>query len=110
MGVITLKIDDRLERRLRRRVGQRGAARGALARGVEEALSQWLGEADEDPRVYVASMGGKRLAEASSLAGLADELKRRKVDPRDVVIESVPPPPASVRMGLRLTARGGASS
>jgi len=102
MGVITLKIDDELERRLRRRVGETGAARGALSKGVEEALSQWLGGVQEEQRSFVAKKGGKKLEEDASLAGLAEKLRRRNVDPRDVVVESIPGPSPVVRMGLRM--------
>jgi hypothetical protein len=100
MGIITLKIDDELERRLRRRVGERGAARGALSKGVEEALARWLGERREEERTFIALKDGEKLDEDSSLDGLAEKLRTRGVDPREVVIESVPPPPPTVRMGL----------
>ncbi|MDG6929543.1 MAG: hypothetical protein JRN29_05855 [Nitrososphaerota archaeon] len=102
MGVITLKIDDELERLLRRRVGQKGASRGALSKGVEEALGQWLGvERRHEARVFVALRGDAKVCEDATLAGLAEKLRKMNVDPRAVVIESVPPPPPVVRMGLR---------
>lgn len=101
MGVLTLKIDDDIERRLRRRVGQKGAARGALSKGVEEALVKWLGEAKKEERTFVAAKGGMRVAEDATLEGLAQKLKAENLDPRDVVIQSIPPPPSVVRMGLR---------
>ena len=88
MGIVTLKIDDDLERRLRRRVGESGAARGALSKGVEEALKLWLGQSAEEKRTFVALKGGRRVAEAGALEVLAENLRSKGVDPRDVVIES----------------------
>lgn len=103
MGVITLKIDDDLEKRLRRRVGEKGAARGALSAGVEEALSMWLGPRKKETRYFVAKRRGTLVAEDATLDGLAAKLRDQQLGPGDVTIESVPPVPATVRMGVRIT-------
>ena len=118
MGVITLKLDDSIEERLRRKVGrEQGAARGTLSAGVEQALKLWLGDETNNPetsqsrassaRSYIAknAKSEKVIAEAPSLEILATRIRELGMDPRSVIIESVPPPARIVRMGLRTTKR-----
>ncbi len=105
MGVITLKIEDELERKLRARVGQiHGAKRGSISASVEEAIRTWLLKASavkQEPRLFVAIKQNKQVAEGHNLAALSKKLAQLKVDPRDVTIETRPPSPLSERMGLR---------
>ena len=46
MGILTIKIDDELERKLRREIARRsgGYRKGDLKRCVEEAVRLWLGK------------------------------------------------------------------
>ena len=63
----------------------------------------WLGIAASGKarrEVYVAKKDGVKVAEAPTMRELAQRLKVAHTDPRDVLIESVPPPPPTVRMGL----------
>jgi len=105
LGVITLKIDDELERKLRAKAGRLyGANKGTISASVEEALKAWLegGKVEGgERRLYVAKRDGTKVAEAPSLRELAQKLKTTGTDPRDVVIESLPPIRSTQRMGLR---------
>ena len=49
----------------------------------------------------MAKRDGTKVAEAPSLRELAQKLKMTGTDPRDVVIESLPPIRSTQRMGLR---------
>lgn len=112
MGVITLKIDGDLEERLRKRVGRtRGAERGAISQSVEQAIRLWLkapqdmeSKQKDDPILYIAKKDNKKLAEANSLASLSFKLKEAHIDPRDVIVESIPKVPSERKTGLRTTA------
>lgn len=109
MGVITLKLNDVLERKLRERASRLyGLARGSLSRAVEDALAIWL-EASAShtwktvPARYVALRGRRAILEASSLEELAKALKKAGIDPRDVEIRSSEPVPVVEKLGLRVT-------
>lgn len=104
MGVITLKIDDELERELRRRAGKvHGAAKGAISQSVEEALKVWLAlpTSAAETRTFVGYNEGKRIAEATDLKTLAGELRAKGVDPRRAEIRTEPSDPTVTKMGLR---------
>jgi hypothetical protein len=109
LGVITLKLDDTIERRLRQTAAHLyGLTRGALSRAVEDALTSWLrsGPLIEDTRVrYSAFLRGKSVLEAPSLRELAKGLKKARIDPRDVEIRSTPAAPSVERLGLRVSHR-----
>ncbi len=124
MGVITLKIDDDIEDKLRRKVGRdRGVARGAISSSVEEAITAWLQEdyASEQTqtrrssyqprpavrRYYIAKKGDndETLAEANTLETLSTKIRELGINPRSIIIESVPSSPPTRRMGLRITGR-----
>src|SRR5579884_3596136 len=92
MGIVTLKIDDELEKKLRMKVGQRGISRGALSEGVEEALRLWLGINNEEHRTYYALLKGKEVARADTLDNLAKKLKELGLDTREVIVRSSPAP------------------
>jgi hypothetical protein len=112
MGVITLKIDEDLEEKLRKRVGRtRGAERGAISQSVEQAIRLWLkappdmeSKQRDDAMLYIAKKNSKKVAEANSLASLSFKLKEVHIDPRDVIVESIPKVPSERKMGLRTTA------
>ena len=121
MGVITLKIDDDIEDKLRRKVGRdRGASRGALSSSVEDAISAWLqeGQTSENQtqrirshanvqRFYLAKEGKNEevIARANTLETLSAKIRELGIDPRLVIIESIPPSPLTRKMGLRITGR-----
>ncbi len=104
MGVITLTIDDDLESRFRRKVSRMfGAGRGTLGKAVEESIRLWL-EAPPEKRgekiVYWAELDGKKVAEDTSLVGLADGLHKIGLDPRDVILRSSEPQPKERHLGF----------
>jgi hypothetical protein len=105
LGVITLKIDDEVERKLRAKAGRLyGASKGTISASVEDALRTWLGEKKangSEGRLFVARRDGAKVAEAPTLMELAQKLKMAHTDPRDVLIESLPPVQNTRRMGLR---------
>jgi len=111
LGVVTLKLDDVLERRLRERAAQLyGLTRGSLSRAVEDALTTWLRSGPSlnqqgHPLRYSAFRGGRSLLEAPSLRELARRLKKAGIDPRDVEIRSSAKPPSVERLGLRVSHR-----
>jgi hypothetical protein len=109
LGVITLKLDDAIERRLRQRAAHiYGLTRGALSRAVEDALTSWLPPASSIERTrvrYFAYLRGKSVLEAPSVRELAEELKRAEIDPRNVEIRSRPPAPSVEKLGLRVRNR-----
>jgi hypothetical protein len=106
MGIVTLKIDDELEKKLRMKVGQRGISRGALSEGVEEALRLWLGINNEEHRTYYALLKGKEVARADTLDNLAKKLKELGLDTREVIVRSSPAPRDKFEMGFRYKERG----
>jgi hypothetical protein len=106
MGIMTIKIDDELERTLRRKASlTRGLARGSISKSIEDAIRLWLatgsGEDTTPSRLFVAVKDGERVAEAETLEKLGRHLRDMGLDPREVVIESVPEGPRVERMGLR---------
>ncbi len=105
MGVITLKIDDKIEQRLRRKAGEtHGAAKGAISKSVEEALTLWLSAPRAErlaSRKFIAMIDGKKVAEANNLSLLARTLRESGIDPRSVEIRTIPTEPDLVRLGLR---------
>ena len=111
MGVVTLKLDDTLERKLRERAARvYGLARGSLSRAVEDAVAIWLQSDTLGPRKaaaagYKAFRGRTVVLEARSLTELAEGLKKLGINPRDVEIRSAEPVPAVEKLGLRVTGR-----
>jgi hypothetical protein len=111
LGVITLKLDDTVERRLRERAADLyGLARGSLSRAVEDALTAWFRSGSSPIEHgtlvrYFAFRAGKSLLEASSLKQLAKGLKKAGIDPRDVEIRSSLQAPSVEKLGLRVSQR-----
>ena len=111
MGVVTLKLDDTLERKLRERAARvYGLARGSLSRAVDDAVAIWLQSDTSGPRKtaaarYKAFRGRTVVLEARSLTELAEGLKKLGINPRDVEIRSTEPVPAVEKLGLRVTSR-----
>ena len=111
MGVVTLKLDDALEKKLRERASRvYGLARGSLSRAVEDALTMWLqSDASRSHEATVTKYEAFRdralVLEAQSLRELADGLKKLGINPRDVEIRSSEPVPAAQKLGLRVTGR-----
>jgi len=111
MGVITLKLDDALEKKLRESASRvYGLARGSLSRAVEDALTMWLqSDASRPHRAvatkYKAFRGRAVVVEAQSLTELARGLKELGINPRDVEVRSSEPVPAVEKLGLRVAGR-----
>lgn len=111
MGIITISIDDELERQVRNRISAIGGfSKGALSRVFEEALRIWLSRRPidhmvEPPRRFRAVRGKRVLAEASTLKELANELTKLRIDPRGVLILSSTQVKGARRLGMRTTAR-----
>lgn len=111
MGVVTLTLDDTLERKLRERASRvYGLARGSLSRAVEDALAMWLQSDASRPNEAVATKyeafrDRTVVVEAQSLRELAGRLKRLGIDPRDVEIRSSEPLPTVEKLGLRVASR-----
>jgi hypothetical protein len=111
VGVITLKLDDTLERKLRARAARvYGLARGSLSRAVEDALAIWLQSDTSAPEKtaaasYKAFRGRTVVLEARSLMELAEGLKKLGINPRNVEIRSKEPVPSVEKLGLRVTGR-----
>ncbi len=111
MGVITLKLDDILERKLREKAFQiYGLARGSLSRAVENAISVWLTSATPATKLgrpvrYFALRGRRSVLEAASLTELAGKLEKAGIDPRDVEIRSSLPVSKVEKLGLRVASR-----
>ncbi len=107
MGVITLKLDDEIERKLRKRAAEvKGAARGTLSESVEEAIMLWLEQRNvnkRNGRTYRASIGGRKVAEARSLDELSSILRKAGIAPRDVIVQELPTAAEEVRLGFRTT-------
>lgn len=108
MGVITVKVDDEVEERFRKKIAEvHGLARGSLSKAVGEAMRLWI-EASSHARresgvVFSAYQGRKRVAQAASLKVLAQTLRERGVDPREVSIRSSSPTRKVERLGLRVS-------
>lgn len=110
--MVTLKLNDELERKLRERASRVfGLTRGALSRAVEDALVLWLRSEpsphtqESRPVRYVALRNRRPVLEASSLRELAERLKKARIDARDVEIRSSRPVPAVEKLGLRVVRR-----
>ncbi len=107
MGVITVKIDDELERMFRARAYELyGLSRGTLSKAFEAALSLWIRSTiPEESRgvTFSAYRGDEKLAEGSSLKALADRLREMRVDPREIQIVSSRPLREAERLGMRTT-------
>lgn len=104
MGIITLRIDDELERKLRLKAADKGLVRGNLSKSVEKAIEAWLRSESPAPGkglTFTAHEGGKEVAREPSLKELSAKLKSKGIDPRQVQIHSSHPPEPVVRLGLR---------
>jgi len=104
MGTITVVLPDDLIERLRAYMRRRGAKKGDLSRFVSAAVERALQEVEEE-RVFVALLGGKEVARASSLRELAESLRKSGVDPAEVRVKMIPPPPPMARAGARVIER-----
>lgn len=111
MGIITLSIDDELERQVRERISQtRGFSKGALSDVFEEAIRVWLSGRPSNPGREMGSrfravLDKKVIAEALTLNELSKKLKESKIDPRDVQILSSAKRDETRRLGMRTFGR-----
>ena len=113
MGILTLSIDDELERQVRDRISRtRGFSKGALSDVFEEAIRLWLsGVASspgrEDGHRFKAVRANRMIAEAPTLKELSEKLKESNIDPRDVQILSSAHRNETRRLGMRIVGRRG---
>ena len=101
---VTFSLPEETVKRLReaaRRTG--GPKKGAISELVDAALKEHLQEVEARSvrQEFRASRGDLVVARAGSLRELASLLEKRGINPRDVLIESSIPLPASTKTGLR---------
>ena len=101
---ITFSLPEDTVKRLRKTAlaqskGKKGAISGLVDAAIREHLSSV--EAAGSGEEFRAERDGKVLAAAGSLRELAAELKRLRVDPRDVVVLGSARHEPLVRTGLR---------
>lgn len=107
MGILTLSIDDELERQVRDRISRtRGFSKGALSDVFEEAIRLWLSgrqsnSGSEMGRRFRAMRDKKVIAEAPTLKELSKKLKGSNIDPRDIQILSSAQSNETRRLGMR---------
>jgi hypothetical protein len=100
---VTFSLPEETVKRLRRAAAMIGKGRkGAISELVGAAINEHLSDIEPAPsQQFRATKDGRVIASAPTLKKLADELKGRKLDPRDFVIESSSPLEPLVRTGLR---------
>lgn len=100
---VTFSLPEDTVKRLRKAAAIIGKGRkGAISELVDAAINEHLSDIEPGPaQEFRATKDGRVIASASTLRELANELKRRKLDPRDFVIESSVPLEPLVRTGLR---------
>jgi len=102
MGVITVKLSDRVEKLLREAAFRKyGGVKGSLSKIIEEALLEWLSKRKESARVYRVIFEGKVLIESRSLDEISSFLRERNIDVRRVRIITIPVK-SEYRVGPRL--------
>ena len=101
---VTFSLPEDTLKRLRRAAKEVGGGRkGAISEIVEAAIREHLREVEATTarEEFRALQDENVVARAPSLKGLASELKRLRLDPREVLIVSSAPLEPSVRTGLR---------
>ena len=101
---VTFSLPEDTVKRLRKVALRRGKGhRGAISELVNVAIQEHLAEVEsrDVKEEFRAAREGRVLARASSLRELAAELRRLRLDPRDVKIESSTPLEPTVRTGIR---------
>ena len=100
---VTFSLPEDTVKRLRKAAAVAGRGRkGAISELVDAAINEHLSDIQTAPPLrFCATKDGKVIVSAPTLMELANELKRRKLDPRDFIIESSAPLEPLVRTGLR---------
>ncbi len=100
---VTFSLPDETVKRLRETARRTGRSKGAISELVDAALREHLQEVEarRTHQEFRATRGGIVVARAGSLRELASLLDKRGISPRDVLIESSIPLPASTKTGLR---------
>ena len=100
---VTFSLPEDTVKRLRKAAAVVGRGRkGAISELVDAAINEHLSDIETaPPPQFRATRDGKMIVSAPTLRELANELKRRKLDPRDFVIESSATLEPLVRTGLR---------
>lgn len=103
MGTLTIVISDDVEKKLREVVSRYGSGKGSLSRIVEDALRNHLSLLEKKPkRIFRAYKGDSLVSEAESLDELANMLKEKGIDARNVKIVSSELIKSEVRSGYRI--------
>jgi len=100
---VTFSLPEDTVKRLRKAAAVVGKGRkGAISELVDAAINEHLSDIGAAPHPqFRATKDGTVVVSAPTLRDLASELKKRKLDPRDFVIESSVPVEPLVRTGLR---------
>ena len=100
---VTFSLPEETVKKLREVARRAGGKRGAISDLVDAALKEHLQEVEAKSlsQEFRASRGDLVVARAASLRELASLLEKRGISPRDVLIESSIPLPASTKTGLR---------
>jgi hypothetical protein len=100
---VTFSLPEETVKKLREVARRTGGKKGAISELVGAALKEHLQEVESRNRhqEFRAMRGNRVLAKAGSLRELASLLEKRGISPREVLIVSSSPLPASVRTGLR---------
>jgi hypothetical protein len=101
---VTFSLPEDTVKKLRNAAASHGKRRkGAISELVDAAILEHLDTVESSiaRQVFEATKDGRVLASAQSLRGLAAELKKLGLDPREVMVESSTPLRPLVRSGLR---------
>ncbi len=105
MGLITVSLNDEVERTLRKLAREMyGNKKGALSKVIETAIEKLAARKQytEKQTIYRAYKNNKLITEASSLEELAEKLNQRGVDPREVRILATEDIKPRARIGYRM--------
>jgi len=102
MGTLTISLSDEVERKLREVVKELyGSSKGAISRVIEDALKSYFSSLHRKTVYFRAYRGDELIAQAPSLDELAEVLREKRVDPRDVRIISTEPIRPVIKRGWR---------
>lgn len=107
MGVLTISIDDDIEKKLRNFVRRiHGSRKSSISRVIESALENYFALVDRPIKSggtsFKALKDGAVVAEANTLDELASILRKKSVEPRRLRIVSSKPIRPVVHGGYRI--------
>lgn len=102
MGTLTISLSDEVEKKLREVVkNMYDSSKGAISRVIEDALRSYFSTLHRKTVYFRAYKDDNLVAQATSLDELAEILREKKVDPRDVRIISTEPIRPVIKRGWR---------